>query len=84
MQKKKKFKLISQIVPQCSQNFSRVFEPRAESRALLVCTPRSLSQEAKKARITLSFKLKLWKDLTIKCNNLTMERSDRKPTIWSG
>ena len=44
---KKKFKLISQIVPQC-QNFSRVFEPRAESRALPVCTPRSLSQEAKK------------------------------------
>ena len=82
--KKKKFKLISQIVPQCSQNFSRVFERRAESRALLVCTPRSLSQEAKKARITPSFKLKLWNDLTIKCNNLTMERSNRKPTIWSG
>ena len=81
---KKKFKLICHIVPQCSQNFSGVLEPRAESRALLVCIPRSFSQEAKKARITSSFKLKLWNDLTIKCNNLTMERSDRKPTIWSG
>ena len=70
---KKKFKLISQIVPQCSPNFSRVFKPRAESRALFVCTPRSLSQEAKRARITSTFKLKLRNDLTIKCNNLTNE-----------
>ena len=71
---KKRFKLISQIVPQCSQNFSRVFQPQAESRALLACIPRSLSQEAKKARITSSFKLKLWNDLTI----YKMQQSDHR------
>lgn len=36
----------SQIVPQCCQNFSAVFQLRAEVRALLLCIPRSLSQKS--------------------------------------
>lgn len=36
----------SQIVPQCCQNFSAVFQPQAEVRALLLCIPCSLSQES--------------------------------------
>jgi len=37
--------LNSQTVPQYHQNYSGVFEPQAEARALLLCIPRSLSQE---------------------------------------
>ena len=35
-----------QIVPQYRQNYSGLFEQRAEARALLLCLPRSLSQES--------------------------------------
>ena len=76
----------SQIVPQYRQNFSGVFEPRAEARALLLCVPRSLGQESiphalkpKKASFMSDFPLKLWNNLTIKWHDLTMERSGCKP-----
>ena len=36
----------SQIVPQYRQNYSGLFEPRAEARALPLCIPCSLSQES--------------------------------------
>ena len=40
--------LNSHIAPQYGQNFSRVFKPRAKTRALLMRIPRSLNRKPKK------------------------------------
>ena len=59
----------SQIVPQYSQNFSRVLKE-----VTYVYTSFFKLTSQKKGRFTSSSTLKLWNNLTVKWNDLTMER----------
>ena len=66
------FLINSHIIPQYSQNFSQAFKPQAETRMLLMWTPNSLSQEAKKAHfMTVEFYTE-----TAEWSAYKMERSD--------
>ena len=41
-----------------------------------MCTPRSLSHKQKKVHFTLSFTLKQWSNLTIKCSENDLALND--------